>query len=395
MITRFGSLFAGHVDFDDLGLDATPVNDRWLSEERRNTVYDKALAIAQTLDRMGFDTFWLAEHHFQREGYECLPNILLLAVHLAHLTERIKFGCAFNVVPTWHPLRLAEDYATADILTGGRVIFGVGRGYHTREVEVFGAPMLDADANRDLFEEQVEVILKAFHERAFAHHGQHYTLPPRVPYRGYELADVTLVPRPVNQPVECWQPIVSVNPRGLDFMARHGIKGMIGGGAAAGGANEKTIAAWRETLARHGRETLPGGDLCIGFNFHIADSEEQAIREATPFFEENMKMFAPLGFVRGITAEQVAAIADPARARQTLLPTLRDAVNAGAWLCGPPELITAKLMEIQQKYPGLEQVHVGQVIGTPQRVIVEQLERFAQTVMPAFKAQAPVSAAAG
>jgi alkanesulfonate monooxygenase SsuD/methylene tetrahydromethanopterin reductase-like flavin-dependent oxidoreductase (luciferase family) len=395
MITRFGSLFAGHVDFDDLGLDATPVNDRWLSEERRNTVYDKALAIAQTLDRTGFDTFWLAEHHFQREGYECLPNILTLAVHLAHLTERIKFGCAFNVVPTWHPLRLAEDYATADILTGGRVIFGVGRGYHTREVEVFGAPMLDADANRELFEEQVEVILKAFHERAFAHHGKHYTLPPPVPYRGYELEDLTLVPRPVTQPVECWQPIVSVNPRGLDFMARHGIKGMIGGGAAAGGANEKTIAAWCEALARQGRETPPGGDLCIGFNFHIADSEEQAIREATPFFEENMKMFAPLGFVRGITPEQVAAIADPARARQTPLPTLRDAVNAGAWLCGPPELITAKLMEIQAKYPGLEQVHVGQVIGTPQRVIVEQLERFASTVMPAFKAQAPVSAATG
>jgi alkanesulfonate monooxygenase SsuD/methylene tetrahydromethanopterin reductase-like flavin-dependent oxidoreductase (luciferase family) len=90
-------------------------------------------------------------------------------------------------VPTWHPLRLAEDYATADILTGGRVLFGIGRGYHTREVEVMGAPLLDQDANRELFEEQVEVILKAFHERAFAHHGKHYTLPPPVPYRGYEL----------------------------------------------------------------------------------------------------------------------------------------------------------------------------------------------------------------
>jgi hypothetical protein len=87
--------------------------------------------------------------------------------------------------------RLAEDYATAEILTGGRVIFGVGRSYHTREVETFGAPMLDAEANRELFEEQVEIIFKAFNEESFAHHGKHYTLPPAVPYRGYELRELT------------------------------------------------------------------------------------------------------------------------------------------------------------------------------------------------------------
>ena len=62
------------------------------------------------------------------------------AVDLAHVTQRLKFGCGFNITPMWHPLRLAEDFATADILTGGRVIFGVGRGYHTREVETFARP---------------------------------------------------------------------------------------------------------------------------------------------------------------------------------------------------------------------------------------------------------------
>jgi hypothetical protein len=61
------------------------------------------------------------------------------------------------------------------------VIFGVGRGYHTREVETFGAPMRDADANRELFEEQFEIIMKAFNEQAFTHKGKHYTLPPEVP----------------------------------------------------------------------------------------------------------------------------------------------------------------------------------------------------------------------
>ena len=113
----------------------------------------------------------------------------------------MKIGCAFNIVPTWHPLRLAEDYATADILTGGRVVFGVGRGYHSREVETFGNPMLDGEATREVFEEQVEFILKAFREESFSHQGKHYTLPPAVPYRGYRLESITLVPRPLDNGV--------------------------------------------------------------------------------------------------------------------------------------------------------------------------------------------------
>jgi alkanesulfonate monooxygenase SsuD/methylene tetrahydromethanopterin reductase-like flavin-dependent oxidoreductase (luciferase family) len=395
MITTFGSLYAGAVDLDNLGLAGTPTNARWLPDEHLASVFDKAEAIARLMDRSGYDVFWLAEHHFQREGYECIPNILLLAMHLAHLTERIKFGCGFNIAPMWHPLRLAEDFATADRLTGGRVIFGVGRGYHTREVETFGAPMLDPNANRALFEEQIEVVLTAFNERAFRFEGQHYTLPPRVPYRGYELEELTLVPRPARRPVECWQPIVSASPRGLDFMAKHGIKGVIGGGAAVGGAAEKTVHAWAEALARHGREGPLGTDLCIGLSFHIADSEAQAIREATPFFEEYMKMFAPLGFMPYLSDEQVRATMDRSLRGRVSLPTLEDAVRSGSWMVGPPERLREHLLELQDRYPGLEMVHVGQVVSTPQQVILEQLEWFAREVMPTFKQQqaAPVAAA--
>jgi len=197
------------------------------------------------------------------------------------------------------------------------------------------------------------------------------------------------VPRPLRRPVDCWQPIVSASPRGLDFMARHGMKGVIGGGAAGGGAASKTVLAWQEALSRHGRQTEPGGDLVVGLMFHIADSEEQAIREAKPFFEEWMKMFAPLGFVPGLSDEQIRALADPKLARQTQLPTLEEAVKSGAWMVGPPERIVERLQEIQARYPGLEEVHVGQVVGTDERVILEQLAWFARDVMPAFKTNSP------
>src|SRR4030095_12078591 len=193
-------------------------------------------------------------------------------------------------------------YATADILTGGRVIFGVGRGYHSREVESFGAPILDQEANRELFEEQVEIIFKAFNQESFSHHGKHYTLPPAVPYRGYELKEITLVPRPIHLPVECWQPIVSASPRALDFMIRHDIRGIIGGGAAT--MAEGPIHGYRDAAARAGRSLKPGEDLCIGLFMHLAATREKAIREITPYYEEHVKMFGPLGFVPGITPDQ-------------------------------------------------------------------------------------------
>jgi len=388
MITKFGSLFAGHVDFEDLGFDATPVNERRLTDERLAGVFGKAEAIVLKMEDLGYDTFWSAEHHFQHEGYECIPNLLMMYVHLANLTKNLKFGCGFNVNPMWHPLRLAEDYATADILTGGRVIFGVGRGYHSREVDTFGVPstITDNDANREMFEEQVEIIMKAFNEESFSYKGKFYDLPPEVPYRGYTLKEITLVPRPRTLPVETYQPIVSASQRAMDFMAKHGIKGIIGGGAAAGGAQDQVITQWRDTLAMHGRDTELGTDLIIGYSIQIADTEDQAIKEATHFFEENMKMFAPLGFVQGLSDDQMAALAQgSSKARSAQLPTLEEGVKAGSWLCGPSEMVTDKLLDVQTRYPGLEQVNVGSVIGTPQNVILEQLELFGKEVMPEFK----------
>ena len=385
MITKFDTSFAGHVDIDNVGYAGTPVNDRSLSDERLNSVFDKAQAIAQLGDRLGYDTFWMAEHHFQPEGYECIPNILLLDVHLAHVTQRIKLGCAFNISPMWHPLRMAEDFATADILTKGRVVFGVGRGYHTREVETLGAPLLDQDANRELFEEQVEVMLKAFHQPSFSHHGKYYDIPPKVPYRGYELEEITLVPRPVNRPVECWQPIQGGTQRALDFMAKHGIKGTIGGGVAEGGAMRTVVESYRDALNRTGRDAQLGEDLNIGFHFYLAESQEQAIREASNYFEENLKLFGPLRLHRGLSEEQIRDISDPLRAPHAGLPTLEGAVAAGAFLCGPAEGVVEQLKRLEQQYPGLERINLSHPVGTPQQAILEQLEWFAKEVMPAFQ----------
>jgi len=277
------------------------------------------------------------------------------------------------------------------------VIFGVGRGYHSREVDTFGSPstITDSDANRELFEEQVEVIMKAFNNESFSHHGKYYDIPAEVPYRGYDLKELTLVPRPKNLPVETWQPIVSASQRAMDFMVKHGIKGIVGGGAATGGAGSEVLTRWRDTLAKAGRETELGGDLIIGISIHLADTEEKAINEVRSVFEENMKMFGALGFVRELTPEQITDMGNPAKARGAGLPTLESAIKAGQWLCGPPEMVIEKLMALQETFPGLEEINVGCTsMGMSEKRTLEQLEWIGKEVMPTFKNQAKAGAAA-
>ena len=194
---------------------------------------------------------------------------------------------------------------------------------------------------------------------------------------------MTLVPRPLRRPVECWQPIVSASPRGLDFMVRHGIKGVIGGGAAT--MAEGPIHAYREAAARAGHAPALGEDLCLGIFFHLAESRARAIRELTPFYEEHVKMFAPLGFIPGITPAQVAAAARRGGWGAAGVPTLEHyIIRTGAWFAGTPEELAAHLKDLQARFPGLQHVNMSLSMGTPQAVILEQLRWVARKVTPKF-----------
>ncbi len=147
---------------------------------------------------------------------------------------------------------------------------------------------------------------------------------------------------------------------------------------------------WHETLANAGRETELGADLQVTFHTYIADTEEKAMAEARPLYEEHMKFFGPLGFL-GLTDEQCDLLADPRRARAaaaTQLPTFEAAIDRGWWIVGTPEMVTEKLLDTQEHYPGLETVHVGVPAGgATERQFLEQLEWFAKDVMPVFKNQ--------
>ena len=378
MIDKFSVLYVGQIELDNIGLEGTPADERRYPNERLTEGLANSERLAVLLDELGFYAMWTAEHHFQREGYECLPNLILLGTHLAGKTKNLKFGCAFNIAPMWHPLRLAEDYAMADFLTGGRIIFGVGRGYHSREVETFGAPVIDNDANRELFEEQMEIIFKAFNEESFSHQGKHYQLPAQVPYRGYDLQDITLVPRPSHQPVEIWQPIAS--GKTLEWMASKGIKAMVG--LTGELLVDRLFRDYQGYAAKYGRDLVLGEGLALNVGFYLADTQEEAMEQVRASHDERYKWFAPFGFVR-YTDEQGRAWGTPGAPAR--LPHIEDGVKQKAWICGPSERFVSHLKETEEKYPGLEHIVLHWPEGMPWVEFSEQLKRFAQEVMPAFQ----------
>ena len=133
-------------------------------------------------DRLGFDYFFMTEHHFQPEGAEYSPNPLLTQTAIAAQTKRIRLGQAANIITWHHPVRIAEQAAMLDVISGGRLEFGIGRGYQPRETEVLGGQMgatiQDQERNRAYFEEAYEIILKCWTQDSFSHHGEFFTIPP-------------------------------------------------------------------------------------------------------------------------------------------------------------------------------------------------------------------------
>jgi alkanesulfonate monooxygenase SsuD/methylene tetrahydromethanopterin reductase-like flavin-dependent oxidoreductase (luciferase family) len=124
----------------------------------------------QLADELGFDSVWLAEHHFSKYGILGSPINFGMAV--AERTRRITIGTAVLVLPLHHPLRLAEDIAALDVLSGGRVSIGVGRGYQPQEFAGMGVPL---DESKDRYQETLEILRLALSQENFSYHGKHFT----------------------------------------------------------------------------------------------------------------------------------------------------------------------------------------------------------------------------
>jgi alkanesulfonate monooxygenase SsuD/methylene tetrahydromethanopterin reductase-like flavin-dependent oxidoreductase (luciferase family) len=165
---------------------------------------------------------------------------------------------------------------------------------------------------------------------------------------------------------------------------------MVGGGSAEGGAMHNVVLKWQSEHAKRGLHIDLGERLCFGFHFYIGENKQQCIRDAAKYYEENMKMFGELRLSRAMTDEQIEIMRDPKRAPTAKLPRIEDAVQAGGFLTGSPDEIIEHLKQLEKAYPGLDRISISPSLGVPEAVILEQLERFAKEVMPAFKGSSRV-----
>ncbi len=169
-----------------------------------DVVYARALERIDVMDKTGYDCVWLAEHHFTT--YSVCPSVHLMGMHIADRTSRLRIGTAVSLAPFYHPLRLAEEVALLDVLSGGRVNWGAGRGFDRQEFENFG---VDPHDSVELFRENVAIVLAAWRNQRLTFNGKFH-----------QFHDVEVLPKPLQRELPSW--VASTSPDALDWAAGAG-----------------------------------------------------------------------------------------------------------------------------------------------------------------------------
>jgi alkanesulfonate monooxygenase SsuD/methylene tetrahydromethanopterin reductase-like flavin-dependent oxidoreductase (luciferase family) len=287
----------------------------------------------------------------------------------------------FNVLPQWHPLRLAEDFALADIITGGRMEFGVGRGTVPREAWSLGTVVASGDnamsaehdkENRQTFEESIEVIKRAWTNERFSYRGEKFQFPPdEIPDRGSYVDDLTLIPRP-ERPIDIYQPVTS--PETIEYVPRAGHKAVYWLQNSDSQLDKwNRYAAIREEM---GSPVAPGEDRMFVLNVHVGKTREAAMLRGAPGHDEFCRFLSPYGrfsSYRNPDGSKVAfnhcpSIEESNSQKIMAIGSVDDVVDTiGFW----KELLDLKHLCIFFDFPGITQDGMN-----------EQLQLFAEEVMP-------------
>jgi len=208
-------------------------------------------------DVIGMHSAWIGEHHFNSLGILSCPDMVLS--YIASRTRNIRLAPAVTVLPLHHPIRVAEQWATLDLLSNGRVDFAAGRGYDRREYSPFGVSFED---NQGIFEEGLELVRMLWAaEGRISHRGMHYSFD-----------DVRITPKPVQQPIPTY--VGSFSKPSIELAARLGCGLIVAPFAAAisFGGLKQVADLYHEACVRHGNE--PGRLMCSYFT-HFADTQAQ------------------------------------------------------------------------------------------------------------------------
>jgi alkanesulfonate monooxygenase SsuD/methylene tetrahydromethanopterin reductase-like flavin-dependent oxidoreductase (luciferase family) len=322
-------------------------------------------------EHLGFDSVWLTEHHFSDYGLSAAPSVLAAA--LAARTSRVSIGTAVYVIPFHNPIRLAEETATLDILSGGRLVVGIGRG--NRPLEFVGHG-IDQDESRARMEEGMDVLLASWTNEYVTFHGSHFDLE-RIPVQ----------PQPLQKPHPPIA-IAATSDQSVAWAAQHGWRILSSGLGTQLPALERLRGVYSSAL--HAAE-LPSslvdellGSWVVTKHAYVADTDAQARREAEPHERWYLDSFA-----RSLRPDGLVGISDAVRqqatemVRRTTERRWEDLID-DALLIGSPATVRAKVA-------ALAAAGVGELVcwmnfgGLPRAQVRRSMQLFAEEVIPAFK----------
>jgi alkanesulfonate monooxygenase SsuD/methylene tetrahydromethanopterin reductase-like flavin-dependent oxidoreductase (luciferase family) len=314
-------------------------------------------------EKIGLNSAWIGEHHFNLLGVNPCPNMLL--AQLAGATKRIRLAPAVVLLPVHHPLHVAEEWATLDLLSGGRVDFAAGRGYDQQEYLPFGAPFQDS---AEIFAEGLGILWRAWTEKGrWSHHGKYYNFE-----------NIEIRPRPAQDPL---RPYVACFSRpSMELAARNDWNIIFAPFAAAMvyGSLAQATEAFREECRKHDR--APRRAMCSYF-IHIGETkqDEDYGREALLRYFKDALIAAFPSDAKTVppTLKYFLGIVDLLRNMKA------ENLTSKSILLGSPQKIIADLKEIEAA--GISEVILYFNYGLkPYDMVIEQMDRFAAEIMPEF-----------
>ena len=337
-------------------------NNPRLANQFVSDITDEALYA----EELGMHSAWIGEHHFNSLGVLSCPDLILAFV--AARTNRIRLAPAVTVLPLHHPIRVAEQWATLDLISNGRVDFATGRGYDRKEYEPFH---VDFDHNQSIFEEGLEIVRRLWsEEERMSHHGEHFSFD-----------NVRITPTPVQQPIPTY--VGSFSQPSIDLAARLGCGLIVAPFAAAMsfGGLRQVADRYCETCAKHDR--APGRMMCSYFT-HFADNEAQQAEQRArqiryykecviPAFPTDPKNIPP----------SYRYFIDMVDKLQNVQP---EDLTENSVLIGSSRQIIDSLKKVEAA--GIDEVILYFNVGMkPHTQVREEMARFMEEVAPAFEGQ--------
>ena len=327
-------------------------------------IFEQATEEVQYGEELGFHSAWLAEHHFSRYGLG--SSSLVLAASMAAHTKTIRLGTAVLVPPLHHPVRLAEDTATVDSISGGRLDVGFGRG--TAGYEYTGLNM-DREESQERFQESIGVIQGLWTTPEYSHHG-----------RFYQVNQTTLVPPPVQKPHPPIYLAASRTEATLEYVASTGHALMVG--VVQDTPDALDLCRRFVELSRKAGHNVPMSQIPFFRYFYVAETEAEARKDSQDALNWTLDMTQ---WRRTFTVgSEVNLRLQDWRDTRSELPPSYDYLCEHRAIIGTPDQCVAKIKELQQQ--GIEYFGCNFSFGgLEHEKLLRSMELFSKEVMPHFK----------